>query len=277
MARIAIMQGRLVPPEPGRFQSFPRSRWRDEFALAAEAGLDAIEWIYDLYGEDVNPLGSEFGIAEIQRLSEQSGVGIFSVCADYFMDRPIARATNADRTEIIERLQWLIGQCSRAGIERMVLPFVDQSRIENSADCDLVVDVLTAMAPIAEASSVELHVESSLAPADLRELMDRLPQTILKVNYDSGNSCSQGYEPAREFAAYGARIGSVHIKDRKLGGGTVPLGTGDADLEAVFLELEKVGYRGDYVLQVAREQPGGEVAWARQNLALVQHHLRSRV
>ena len=62
MSRVAIMQGRLVPPEAGRFQSFPRDRWRDEFAFAAQAGLDAIEWIYDQYGEDVNPLTTSDGI-----------------------------------------------------------------------------------------------------------------------------------------------------------------------------------------------------------------------
>jgi len=39
--KLGIMQGRLVPPEAQRFQCFPRQRWRDEFALAAAAGLDA--------------------------------------------------------------------------------------------------------------------------------------------------------------------------------------------------------------------------------------------
>ena len=45
---IGIMQGRLVPPVKGRIQAFPSERWRDEFALAQQAGLQAIEWIYDL-------------------------------------------------------------------------------------------------------------------------------------------------------------------------------------------------------------------------------------
>ena len=33
-----IMQGRLSPPEDGRFQSFPRNSWREEFRRAHEAG-----------------------------------------------------------------------------------------------------------------------------------------------------------------------------------------------------------------------------------------------
>ena len=48
----------------------------------------------------------------------------------------------------------------------------------------------------------------------------------MRVNYDSGNSASLGYRPRDEFAAYGSRVGSVHLKDRRLGAGTAPLGRG---------------------------------------------------
>ena len=91
--RIAIMQGRLLPPTDGRFQCFPREGWPDEFALAAAAGLDAIEWIYDLHGADVNPIAADDGVASMKALSTQSGVLVRSLCADYFMDLPqIGRA-----------------------------------------------------------------------------------------------------------------------------------------------------------------------------------------
>ncbi len=68
----ATMQGRLVPPEENRFQCFPRSAWRDEFSLAAKAGLNGIEWIFDEYGEDVNPLTTDSGIAEMLSLSHRT-------------------------------------------------------------------------------------------------------------------------------------------------------------------------------------------------------------
>ncbi len=42
-----VMQGRLSPPEDGRFQSFPRAGWRNEFANARAAGFSYIEWIHD--------------------------------------------------------------------------------------------------------------------------------------------------------------------------------------------------------------------------------------
>jgi hexulose-6-phosphate isomerase len=90
------------------------------------------------------------------------------------------------------------------------------------------------------------------------------------VNYDSGNSASLGYRPRDEFAAYGARVGSVHIKDRRRGGGTVPLGTGDTDFPALFDCLRAAGYRGDFILQAARGRPGDEVAWATANRSFVE-------
>jgi L-ribulose-5-phosphate 3-epimerase len=159
-------------------------------------------------------------------------------------------------------------------MERMVLPFVDQSKIQSDDDSARLVELLNAVLPKAESCGIELHLETSLAPAPFAALLDRIPHPWLKVNYDSGNSSSLGYDPREEFSAYGERIGSVHLKDRVLCGGTVPLGTGDADLKAVFNGLEKTGYAGDYVLQVAREDAGNEVAWTKQNRSYLLELLR---
>jgi len=96
---------------------------------------------------------------------------------------------------------------------------------------------------------------------------------MLKVNYDSGNSSSLGYLPNEEFAAYGSRIGSIHIKDRILGGSTVPLGTGNADFQTLADSLETIDYQGDIILQVARGTVGEEVAWAGINREFVLKHI----
>jgi hexulose-6-phosphate isomerase len=130
--------------------------------------------------------------------------------------------------------------------------------------------MLEAVVPALEETGVEAHLETDLAPEAFAALLARLPHPLIKVNYDSGNSASHGYDPAEEFAAYGERVGSVHIKDRVRGGGTVPLGEGDADFAALFPELARIGFARDLVLQVARPADGEEVAWARQNCAFVR-------
>ncbi len=131
---LAVMQGRLLPPFDGHFQSFPVNRWREEFSLAARASLDAIEWIYDTVGESVNPLATDAGLAEMARLGEECGIAVVSVCADYFMEHPFLRVSSAELELRMNKLLWLMERCRIAGIQRVVLPFVDNSRIENESE-----------------------------------------------------------------------------------------------------------------------------------------------
>ena len=104
MMRIAVMQGRLLPPSDGCFQCLPRKHWREEFPLAAEARLDAIEWIYDSPGESDNALGTDSGLAEMRLLSGKCGIAVVSVCADYFMECPLAKGGAAESEERINKL-----------------------------------------------------------------------------------------------------------------------------------------------------------------------------
>ena len=272
MTNLGIMQGRLVPPTENRIQCFPRERWSDEFELAAQAGLDCIEWIYDLYGADVNPLATDSGLEKLRNLSVQHKVKILSICADYFMDKPLVRASQAELEDRLHTFHWLLERGRLIGINRMVIPFVDASSIDTQAEFDGVVMLLKRLLESARHAGIEIHLETSLTPVRFAELLNRLTDPLLKVNYDSGNSSSLGYAPREEFAAYGERVGSVHIKDRLLGASTVPLGTGDADFPALEESLKKVAYKGDFILQVARGASGDEVAWARQNREFVLNH-----
>ncbi|MBV9158678.1 MAG: TIM barrel protein, partial [Acidobacteriaceae bacterium] len=192
--RIAIMQGRLLPPQGGRFQCFPRDAWQDEFRSAAEAGLDGIEWIYDLQGAGENPIATDSGLATMLALSGRYGVAVTSLCADYFMDRPFTKAQGDEFAELEGHLSWLLRRCRVAGIQRVVLPFVDESRIESPEQQARVIELLRAAMPWGEASAVELHLETSLDPNALSSLLAELPHPMLKVNYDSGNSSSLGYD-----------------------------------------------------------------------------------
>jgi L-ribulose-5-phosphate 3-epimerase len=273
VARIAIMQGRLLPPLENRIQGFPARGWADEFDRAAAVPLDAIEWIYEVSGADDNPVGTLAGVERLRKLAADRGVGVWSLCADYFMDRPLLRVPESDRREGTRVLGWLIGQCAAAGIERIVLPFVDVSRIANAEDTRLAVEALRSVLRELERTGVEIHLETDLPPNEFAALLAAVDHPRVRANYDSGNSASLGYDPRAEFAAYGEFVGSIHIKDRVRGGGTVPLGQGDADFDALFAEVRRVGYRGDFVLQVARGVPGQEVEWARHNLEFLRRYL----
>ena len=259
------MQGRLLPPLNHHIQAFPRDNWAEEFPRAQQVGFDFIEWIYDEFGRLDNPLTTEKGIAELQTLSQKSGVSVNSICADWFMDFPLLQGSLAEKDQKLEHLIWLVRQVELMGAEHLVLPFVDASRLGGHDDFAALSGVIDAVLTATHESKVELHLETDLSPKDFAALLEWLPQSRIKVNYDSGNSASLGYDVREEFAAYGNRIGSVHLKDRVRGGATVPLNQGNTNFPELRNCLRRVDYRGRYVLQVARGVEGQEMAWARAN------------
>lgn len=271
-----VMQGRLSPPEDGRFQSFPRNSWQDEFARARAAGFSYIEWIHDEYDEGANPIFSAEGLQAFDALKQEHGIATPALCGDWFMDRPLIRCTPEQRIHREQHLHALLPVAKRIGATRIVLPFVDNSRMTTAEEKNQVLDVLKHALPAAEANGVELHLEADFNPTDFKTFLARLVHPFLKVNWDSGNSSGLGYVATEEFAAYGDRIGSVHIKDRyrKPEGGieTRPLGTGSANFDDVFKAIHSIDYDGGVTLQVARGTPGEEVNFLRTQIDYVKRY-----
>ena len=96
-------------------------------------------------------------------------------------------------------------------------------------------------------------METSLAPKEFKGFIHALDSSAVGANYDTGNSASLGYDPYEEIDVLGEYIVNVHIKDRLKAAGTVPLGCGDTDFSAVFKALKAKNYRGDFMLQGARQ------------------------
>lgn len=263
--RIGIMQGRLVPPEPGRFQSFPVSRWREEFARARDAALYCIEWVFDKPFERENPLAGDDGIAEMKQLARDTGVMVRSICADYYMQHRLVTPEGRPDPAAREHLHWLIGRAARLGATYIVLPFVDASSLRSPAERAAVPETLGPVLALADRNGIELHLETDLPPRDFVGLLAAIGHPSVKANYDIGNSAANGFDPAEEIPALGAWLGSVHVKDRLRGGGTVPLGSGSADLPVAIRRIRATGFDRWLILQVAREEQIEHVALAQRN------------
>lgn len=277
MNPIGIMQGRLSSPVGGRIQSFPVDSWREEFARAREAGLDCIEWIYEADTEAVNPLQTDQGIAEIRQLAENSGVVVWSICADYYMVERLVASDGVSQAKVVEHLKWMIGRAGALGVRYIVLPFVDASSLRSPQELDGLLDVLQTAIPAAERAGVELHLETDLQPVDLVSLLERMAHTLLRANYDIGNSASLGHDPVEGLKLLGPWLGSVHVKDRVFAGGTVPLGTGSADFPTCFQFIHATGFNGPFILQAAREEGLSEVELAIRNRRFVEEQLAAVV
>src|SRR6202042_631877 len=100
--------GRLLPRYEGRFQAFPAGLWREEFINAQKAGLYCIEWIYEEPHEDDNPLRTDEGLAQMKAVIAETGVQVRSICADYYMTRPLVTDVNGVDRASVDHLHWLM-------------------------------------------------------------------------------------------------------------------------------------------------------------------------
>jgi len=272
MNPIGILQGRLSPPVNGRLQAFPVASWRAEFARAHEAGLACIEWVYEQETESENPLRTDAGVAEIRRLASETGVAVWSVCADYYMTERLISRGGVPQAKPMAHLAWLIGRIGSLQARYLVLPFVDASSLVSPREREALATFLKTVAPAAEAAGVELHLETDLTPSEVVRLMEGLGEPSVRLTYDIGNSAALGRDPAEELPAIQPWLGSVHVKDRLFHGQSVPLGSGAADFRRCFGFLHEADFQGPLLLQAAREAGLSEVQLAIRNRQFVEAH-----
>ena len=199
-----------------------------------------------------NPLMTSQGQLEIRSLCKSHQIVIPSLTGDCFMQAPFWKASGHDREALEADFIAIARACVQVGIEIIVVPLVDNGRLENKKQEAVLLKFMLAQEDLFRSLGLRIIFECDLAPVELARFMDRLPVATFGVNYDIGNSAAVGYKPEEEFVTYGSRIINVHIKDRLLGGTTVPLGTGNADFHSVFRLLRDAAYSGYLIMQTAR-------------------------
>ena len=250
--RIGYMQGRLVDQIDGKIQAFPLHTWRDEFPVANRIGIKLIEWTLDDFLLEQNPFCTVSGQAEIIKLSDAFSLRIVSVTGDCFMQAPFWKATGEEQVLLLAKLDLVIASSANLGVKYIVLPLVDNGGLESPRHRDELHQHLMLRREKLIHSGVFIAFESDYPPLQLREFISDFPSDAFGINYDIGNSASLGFDPQKEIETYGPRILNVHVKDRELGGTTVPLGSGAANIEDVLISLRQFKYSGNFILQTAR-------------------------
>ena len=256
---IGIMQGRLSPRIDGKIQAYPAKTWQKEFEVAQEIGYAAIEWIVEKPLE-VNALMSKSGMQEIKEIILKTGVRIDFICADIFMQQPLIRMSQEIREENKEHLKNILVSAKEVGAIGVEIPFVDASSIKSESEINELISCMQEAFELAKEIGMKISLETDLNPTSFKELLDRINLNHVQANYDIGNSASLGFDPIEEINAIGKRILNVHVKDRKLGSTTVPLGTGDADIKLSLSRLSEINYLGGITMQAARGTDDIEVA-----------------
>ena len=252
MAHIGFMQGRLSPIIDGKIQAFPWKHWQSEFAIARNLGFELMEWTIDQERLNENPLMTKLGRQQIKNLCSQYGVTIRSLTGDCFMQSPFWKSEGSQRQLLLEQMKEVLIAAASLGIDYIVVPLVDNGSLENQQQINTLYQELDKIRPILRDGNLKIVFESDFAPAALLKLIFALDGKYFGINYDIGNSAALGYDPVEEITTYGSYIDNVHVKDRLLGGTTVALGQGNANLPLVFQLLKKANYQGQYILQTAR-------------------------
>jgi L-ribulose-5-phosphate 3-epimerase len=263
-ARVGFMQGRLSPLFDGKIQAFPWTHWEAEFDLARSIGLSCMEWTLDQYRIGENPLMTAHGRDYIRRLSSESGIRIPSLTGDCFMQAPFWKASGDQFAGLVATFREVLLACADAGIGIVVIPLVDNGALANDGERALLEKTLLGLTAVLREHGLVVVFESDFPPARLLGFISGLPEDCFGINFDMGNSASLGWDPAQEIPLLGSRIMNVHVKDRELGGPSVPLGHGATDFPRVFELLNAAGYSGDYILQTARAADGQHVETIRR-------------
>ena len=267
---VGFMQGRLCDPVKDRVQAFPWRDWDKEFSIASAIGIRLMEWTLDQDRLFDNPLMTADGRCRILNLCKSHAIRIPSVTGDCFMQSPFWKTVGGERKALESDFVSVVHSCVELGVELLVVPLVDNGRLENEQQKEYLLDFLGSKIELLRELGLRILFESDFSPGELATFISSLPSDAFGVNYDMGNSAALGFKPEEEFAAYGSRILNVHVKDRVLGGGTVSLGAGNTDFPTVFRLLRKAAYPGNLIMQTARAADNDHAGALRQYMDQIE-------
>ncbi len=278
MISFGIMQGRLTPSNGRGIQFFPFDNWKNEFFVGKKIGISEIEWIFDYPNFENNPFWTKEGIRSVKEVVDETGVEIRSVCFDYFMRRPFFKHEGMEASDIrkenMEFIKRVLIAMAGVGAELLEIPMVDDSSVKNDCEKERVIEFLHEVLQIVGQFNIKIGCETDMPAGVFRSFLETVGSANIYANYDSGNSSGLGYDHEAEILSLGEYIANVHIKDRKLHGSTMQLGTGSAEFDKVFYSLKKIQYDQSILLQAARGEDGHEENQIRSQLEFVHSYCK---
>lgn len=254
--RVGFMQGRLSEIIDNKIQAFPWKEWQLEFKRANQLGIRNMEWTLDIDRIYENPIMTCEGRQLIRSLSAEYSLSIPSLTGDCFMQSPFWKCKGNSKIALQKVFNDVVTSASELDIRYIVVPIVDNGKISCEEELDCLRSYLISQEEFFVDSNIYILFESDYSPATLKDFIDSLSSSCFGINYDIGNSASLGYDTEEEIFCYGSRILNVHIKDRLLGGGTVPLGSGNAEFSRTYQALAQSNFSGNFILQSARSASG---------------------
>ena len=254
LPRLGIMQGRLVPQESKKIQSFPWKKWRREFRLCNKNRFSNIEWTIDNKNFYKNPLNLKDGTKEILKLKKKFNLKIKSLTADFFMQKPFFKEKNHYKScRELEKIKLILNNSKKIGVKYIVIPLVDNSSLKFLKGLSFFYESLRDFEPTLKKNRQMILFESDFKPTKLKKFIQKFNTKYFGINYDTGNSASLNYNFKSEIK-YFKYVKNIHIKDRLKNGSTVRLGKGNYNFELFSKFIKENKYRGNFIFQTARKK-----------------------
>lgn len=251
------MQGRLsFPINEDKIQEFPKSRWGQEFSSANLIGLDGIEWICD---SDINnPLLNFYTINRIEELSNKYNINIDTFCMD-FLDNIDEIFNNNSKILLISYIKAtsLLVNCPKIVIplfKKLTPEFVDKLG-----------NIINTLIPFGINYNKVFEID------DFDGYRKRFRG--YRICYDIGNRQLPSENICEELLEFENTITHIHIKEKNKEGVSVPLGQGIIGFngwEKIFDTLNKIKYRYNFTLQLARGKQGNEIDTVNEQYKLIK-------
>ncbi len=135
-----------------------------------------------------------------------------------------------------------------------------------------VVAMLQNVAPAAAGAGVALGLETSLAPADDKKLIDLVANPAVKVYYDADNVERFGHTGASVsgYSVLGpSRIAQIHLKNET----RLLEEPGRVNWSEALKAIRRIGYTGWLVFETSHSGPEQCIEATAKNIAFVRHEL----
>lgn len=253
----------------------PKDRpYADRFAMAREAGFDAIE---------MQTVEAEAEETEILEAARGAGMRIHSVMNSDHWRFPLSSADPAIVDRSVRGMETSLRNASRWGADAVLLvpAVVDAKTSYGDAWTRSQRVIRERLLPQARDMKILIAVEEVwnkflLSPLEFARYVDEFQSPWLKAYFDVGNIVFYGF-PQDWIRTLGARIVKVHFKDFQLERSKGQfawknIGEGDIDWVEVHRALIEIGYTG----YVTTEVSGGDAAYLADLAARVDRVLSGR-
>lgn len=190
---------------------------------------------------------------KVKKIIKNLGIKILAICCDYFMSNPIIN--NEKKTIlIIDKLEKI---CKHFGIKFIEIPFFKKNKINNKKEIEKIASFFNFIFKRKSYKNIYFCLESDLNLKDYIYFISMIKKKkYIKIIYDTGNSYKVDknknfFNEAKELKRY---LKFIHIKDASNNRNTVRLGYGKVKFDIILKILNKINFRGFFVLQTARSK-----------------------